>query len=93
MSVKEDFEKHATEKYGWHTVTNEGMSGKLSGRGYQDRKEDYYAGDKNGSKRTRKEVLEEIRNKMTKEAEGGTDTFTWGNIEEYIDTELKLLEE
>ena len=57
MDIEKEFENYATKKYGRHTVKTEGMSGILSGLGYQDRKEDYIAGAKMARKKTLEGIL------------------------------------
>lgn len=77
------WEKYAVTKYGSHTVKTEGMSGELSGRGYQDRKEDFIAGDKNGQI----EALNKLNTKIF------DDALDMVQLAEYIDTELKKMGE
>ena len=82
MTVKEGFERWRKSKgYRSQTVKNTALAS------YKSKKEGFVAGDKNGRKRT----LEEIK----KISHNGRLTLRDSNrmIMDYIDTELKRLEE
>lgn len=82
--IKEAFVKYAIEKYGEHTVKTEGMSGELSGKGYQDREEDYIAGVEYGLKQNRIDTLVGLGKEQWENA-------TFEDIMKHIGTELANL--